>query len=306
MNITRHLYLSTALRAPDDEGGAAPTDPAGDQPAPEVVAATDPPAAEVPAPEAADPPAPPAPAIPPPTMVPLRVLQQRVGEETTRRQTEERRRAEAEQRAVDLQAIIERMQAGQQPPAADPAQPTPPPAARPAAPQPDLKEAVRQALSEQEVSRSINDVIQKGVQEFTQAQWDEKANVLAALGAASPEFVQDVIAVDPANAHRIIFSLAEDPGKAADLASMNVRQRTAELTRMSMAEQAKNPTPAAPAAPAAPAKPAVPVSRAPAPTTVPRAHAEPGEIDPTTPEGNDKMSDKDFEKWYKQKYYKTA
>jgi hypothetical protein len=141
-------------------------------------------------------------------------------------------------------------------------------------------------------------VVSKGVQEFTAAEWQEKSEILAALGAATPEFVQDVIAVDPTNAHRIIFALANDPSKAADLASMNVRQRTAELTRMSMAEQAKNP-PAAKTEPA-PTVVKTTVSKAPAPTTVPRAHAEGGEIDPTTPDGNDKMSDEQWGKWFKE------
>jgi hypothetical protein len=178
------------------------------------------------------------------------------------------------------------------------------PAPRVAAPveQPDIAEAVRREVDSREVTKSINNVIGKGVAEYTQAQWDEKSNILAALGAATPEFVQDVIAVDPANAHRIIFALAEDPGKAADLASMNVRQRTAELTRMSMAEQVKNP-PAAKIEPAAPAAPKTPVSKAPAPTAVTRTNADVGEVDPTTPEGNEKMSDQQFEKWYKDKYY---
>jgi hypothetical protein len=302
MNITRHLYLSTAVRAPD-EPAADPVD----SPAPEpVVAAADAPAADPPAPQAELPLANPAPAPAPQTMVPLRVLQQRVGEESNKRQAIERRATEAETKAANLQAIIDRLQAERAAPdpAADPARAPVHPAPRPApVEQPDIAEAVRREVDSREVTRSINDVISKGVSEFTQAQWDEKSNILAALGAATPEFVQDVIAVDPANAHRIIFELANDPGKAADLASMNVRQRTAELTRMSMAEQAKNPPAAKVEAPTAPAASKTPVSRAPAPTAVTRTNADIGEVDPTTPEGNEKMSDQQFEKWYKDKYY---
>jgi hypothetical protein len=306
MNITRHLYLSTAVRAPDEPAAT----PVGDAPPPEVAevvteapAAVDPPA---PGPEPAPPPAP-APA--PQTMVPLRVLQQRVGEESNKRQAVERRATEAETKAANLQAIIDRLQAERQ--AAPGADPTPAPAPRAPAPveQPDIAEAVRREVDSREVTKSINDVIGKGVAEYTQAQWDEKSNILAALGAATPEFVQDVIAVDPANAHRIIFALAEDPGKAADLASMNVRQRTAELTRMSMAEQAKNP-PAAKIDPAPAPAPKTPVSKAPAPTAVTRTNADVGEVDPTTPEGDAKMSDAQWSAWFKEhgakKLFKTA
>src|ERR1700744_5237680 len=250
MNITRHLYLSTAVRAPDDERGAAEVVV---EPVLTEVAAADP-QAEVAAEVPADPE--PAPVAEPPkqTMVPLRVLQQRIGEESNKRQAIETRAREAEARAAEYQAIIERLQQSQQQadPAVDPTRTAAPRAIAPVE-QPNLEEAVRRVVDQREAAKSISDVIQRGVQDFTQAAWDEKANILGALGAASPEFVQDVIAVDPVNEHRIIFALAEDPGKAADLASMNVRQRTAELTRMSMAEQAKTPTnQAAPAADKAP------------------------------------------------------
>jgi hypothetical protein len=303
MNITRHLYLSTAVRAPDDPP-AAPDLAAGDPPTPivsvagaETSVSGDPPAAapEVEAPKPADPPS-----------IPMRVFQQRVGEETTRRQAEERRRTEAEQKAANLQAIIDRMQTEGRVPV-DPAVPPTAAPRTPVAPaaSANLEEAVRREVDQREVTRNISGVIEKGVQEFTQAQWDEKSNVLAALGAATPEFVQDVIAVDPANAHRILFQLAEDPGKAADLAAMDVRRRTAELTRMSMVEQAKNP-PAAKPETAASAAPKTPVSRAPAPVAIARTNADVGDVDWESPDGNAKITDAEFEKRYKAKYYKTA
>lgn len=298
MNITRHLCLATALRAPDDGVGTA--DPVIETVAPAEVAATDPPAAEAAPAEVVAVVPPPAPTIP------MSVFQRRVGEETSKRQAVERRATEAEARAAEYQAIIERMQAGQADPAADQTR-TVAPRAVPAQ-QPDLEEAVRRVVDQRETSRSISDVVQRGVSEFTEAQWNEKSAILASLGAASPEFVQDVIAVDSANAHRIIFALAEDPGKAADLASMPLRQRTAELTRMSMTEQAKTTTPAAGTAPAAPVKTAI--SKAPAPVALPRAHAEQAAVDPTTPEGDGKMTDEQWGKWFKaegaKKLFRTA
>lgn len=60
------------------------------------------------------------------------------------------------------------------------------------------------------------------------------------------------------------------------------------------------PKPAAAEAP----KPAL--SRAPAPKPAIAPHAAAPEVDPTTPEGNDKMDDKQWEAWYRAKYIKRT
>jgi hypothetical protein len=86
---------------------------------------------------------------------------------------------------------------------------------------------------------------------------------------------------------------------------MDPRRRTVELTRMSMATAA----PAADAKPApkpAPAAEVKPLSRAPTPKPAIAPHAAAPEVDPTTPEGNEKMSDAQFEAWYKSKYMKRT
>lgn len=273
-----------------------PAPPAPD-PAPEPVAAAP---AEPPAPDA--PPEPPAAPTPKaPAMVPLRVLQERVGEVTRKKDSEIEDLA---RRNREYEAILQRIQNGNPPaPAAD-ARPAPPAAAAPAPGDSTFEEAVNRTVTAREASRSISAMVTAGRNEFTAAEWNEKADVLGAVGAATPEFVMDVIAADPVNAHKIIFSLAQDPERAAALANMDIRQRTAELTRMSMAEQAKIPP--APTPPADPAAPRTQISRAPAPKPPIAPHAPAPDIDPTTSEGNDKMSDQQWEKWYKEKHYKKA
>lgn len=296
MNILRHLYLSTAMRAADDGGGSAPPDPV----VAEVVAV----APEIAAEPAAEPAPEPAPVVRAPTMVPLRILQERVGEETTKRQQFEQRATQAEQRAADLQAILDRMQTERP---ADPANPTPAPrapAAQPAATRsaagPEFDAAVRaQAQHDRFVADTV-DVRSAGEAKFPD--FVDTLHVLTAIGATTDDFLSDLLAVDKSGAHEILDKLAKDAEKAASLVRMEPRRRIAELTRMS---DALKPAAADPAAAAA--KPAAAAqSRAPAPKPVIVPQAATAEVDPTTPEGNDKMDDAQFEKWYKGKYYKTA
>lgn len=268
----------------------APAPAPAPEPAPEPapIAAEEPPAPE---PE-------PAPAPKTPATVPLRILQERVGEVTRKKDQDI---ADRDRKIAEYEAILARVQAD---PAAAPAAPRAAPAAAAPAPgEATFEEAVNRTVTQREAVKSINAMVAQGRNEFSAAEWNEKAEILGAVGAASPEFVMDVIAADPANAHKIIFQLAQDPERASALANMDIRQRTAELTRMSMAEQAKAPAAAAPAAPAAPA---TQVSRAPAPKPPIAPHAPAADIDPTTAEGNEKMSDQQFEKWYKEKYMKRA
>lgn len=220
-----------------------------------------------------------------PSMVPLRVLQERVGEETSKRQ-------QAERRATDLQAILDRMQRGDA---------TPAPVAPASAPDDqDIEARVEARVTQREATKSIGAVIQAGRSEFTATEWNEKAEILGAVGAASPEFVMDVIAAAGANAHKVLFSLAQEPERAADLAAMDIRSRTAELTRMSMSVD----KPAVVTEPVA--KPAASISKAPTPKPVIAPHAPVADVDPRTPAGNEKMDDKSWESWYRSTYMKRA
>ena len=229
-----------------------------------------------------------------PPKVPVRIMQERLGEVTRKKDAEIEAR---DRRIAEYEAILQRMQ---QPKPGEPERPRAAPA--PAAGEPNFEQAVQTAVTQREANRAISAMVSAGRAAFTPAEWNEKAEILGAVGAASPEFVMDVIAADPVNAHKIIFTLAQDPERAAELVNMDMRQRTAELTRMSMAEQAKTPSGEKPA-PEAP-KPAVSRAPAPKPAIAPRAAAV--EVDPTTPDGDAKMSDAEWEKWYKNKYMKRA
>lgn len=288
----RMMTSAFAYRLPLFQAPDTPAAGGGDPPAPEP-AAGDPPAAPAAgeAPPAGDPPAvedvdPPAPGGDDP---PARVhgntgrkpwYNVRISEES-----EARRRAERER--DDYKAMIERLQGG----AADP---NAPPAPRNPA---DDDARVTQRAAEIVAQQQIQTVISKGVEKFED--WDDRVEVLGSAGAASPEFVMDVISVDPDNAHAILHQLSEDPERAARLAKMNSRARTIELVKMSMSTKQPGAKPAA-AAPAAPVPPKS-VSRAPAPPPP----VEPGSS-PAVDWRSDKVSDADFSAGWEENQRKRA
>ncbi len=296
--LDKYLLSSVATMIPrmaESEGDPPPAD----VPADPVAQMADPPAADLPAD--------PAPAAPPATRADTpRWALERIGEETGRRQTAEQRAAEAERRAADLQAMIERLQ---QPPAAgDPPKAAAPPApARPAVDQ----DAVRQEAARLRFAEKLTDVSNAGANQYGQ-KWADAVAALNAYGANSEEFVASVIDIDAAKAHEIMFNIAQDGERAVALARMSPTKRAAEITRMIMAEaknadpKALDPKPADPKAAAEPAKAAPQISRAPAPKPVLQPQAPAKELDPTNPDDNEKMSDSEFERWYKGKYYKGA
>ena len=166
----------------------------------------------------------------------------------------EARRA-AEQRASDAEAMLERMQAGKDEP-------------KPAPNSPDFQSAVHREAARLRLAEDSTAIRDAGFKEFGQSFSDNLA-VLNAAGAVSDDIVMDLIAVDKANAHKILAQLANDPEKAAALASMDPRRRTAELTRISMAN---TPAPATPsAAPKAPLAEQVSKAPPPAPPVEPSA-----------------------------------
>lgn len=202
----------------------------------------------------------------------------RISEESeARRQAEERARA-----AEELAARLQRGDTNNPPntPANDA----------------DVETRARQIADERVNGDKIRSVISAGISNFTD--WDQKAEMLGAVGAASPAFVLDVVSVDPVNAHVILHQLADDPQKAAHLAKMDTRARTIELVKMSMAANAST------AAPAADTKPA------PQPKTVSKAPAPPPAIEPGSAPSidwrSDKASDADFSKGWEENARKRA
>lgn len=283
MNILRHLYLSTALRSPDEPVA----------PEPDVI---EPVAEVVPEPVAEIPPEPEPVVEPKPE--PLHGnkgqtpwFQRVIAEVRQEKQQERSAREAAEQRAADLQAIIERMQGGEKPEAVT----KPAPTSR-EAPQ-DFQAAVKAQAAKDRLYEDTMTVRSAGEGEFPD--FNQSLGILTAIGATSDDFVSDVLAVDKSAAHKILDKLAKDPEKAASLVGMDSRRRIAELTRMADAPK----TEVKPAVEAS--KPAA-VSRAPtpAPRLAPLAAAP--DIDPTTAEGNDKLDGEAWNKWYASKYLKKA
>ncbi len=299
MHVLKWSFADRIVRSPDDPA----VDPAAADPSAVAALAAEP-AALDPAPEpaadptpAADPAPQPAPAPrAEPKMVPLRVLQERVGEETTKRQAAEQRAQQAEERNRSFEEIVARLRSQQ--PAADPAvQPTPR-AAEPAATV--TEDAVRAEAQRQILERDLGEVSQTGLAKYGQ-DWVNAINALNSYGANSIDFVARVMDIDKSRTHEIMFDIAQDPERAVQLAKMTPTRQIAEITRMIMAKEA----PAQDPKPAAEPKPAISRAPAPAPRMAPAVASAP-EVDPTTPEGNDKLDDKAWEAWYKKTYLKRA
>jgi hypothetical protein len=286
--MMQKYLLSNVFRAPDDPVADPAVDPA-------VV--VDPAAVD---PAVADPPA--APVQPQPAMVPLRVMQERVGEETTKRQAAEEAARVAIERARSFEEITKRLQADPKatPPAADPT------ATRAPAPaDPQFQTAVQQEAARQRFNDDVQLVSESGLKTYG-AKWTEAITALNAYGANSEEFVSNVMDVDKSKTHDIMFQIAQDGELAVRLTKMAPTRRIAEITRMVMAQTAAaDPKPAVDAKPADP-KPAAALSRAPAPKPAIAPHAPAPDIDPRTPDGDAKMDDKEWEAWYKKTYMKRA
>lgn len=256
MDIVRK-YLLPVYQAPEPPAAIAvdPAPPPAADPAAAALA-VDPAGAPDPAP-AADPVVEPAPAAPvehgnkgkQPWFL------GRISEETSAKNAALERAAAAEQRARDAEALAARLQGGNPDPAAPPLPRQP---VTPAPGAPDFQTAVQQEAARQRLYDDSLAIKSAGITKFG-TDFKNTLSVLNAVGATTDDFVSTVIAVDKPNAHALLHSLAQDPERAASLASMNRDARIVELTRMSTmaAAPATAPTPAAPAARA--------VSRAPAP-----------------------------------------
>lgn len=279
MNLWKLLLLMNLPRAPGEASGGG-NDPVVD---PAVDPAADPavdPAAD---PAVADPAADPAVADPAPHGNKGKTpwWMNRINEETN-----------AKRKLADENATLKKMLEAKEP-VVDPAAPAPraAPAARS---DEDINQLVEQRASQKRLYDDTSDIRDMGLKEFPD--FGNTVQVLQALGATTDEFMADIVAVDKANAHKILDKLAKDPEKTASLVSMDPRRRTAELTRLSMAEGAK------PAAAAAPAVPAVAISKAPKPAASIAAAAGAAETDGL----GDEVDDATFSKNWDKKFLKRA
>ncbi len=198
-------------------------------------------------------------------------------------------RRQAETRASELQAMVDRQSRSPADPAAPPAPPR--------ADDTTVETRARQIAQDSINGDKIRSVISAGVAKFPD--WEQRAATLGAAGAATLDFVLDVVSVDPANAHEILHQLADDPERAAHLAKMDPRTRTIELVKMSLAAQG-----AAAPKPAEPAKPAVP------PKSVSKAPAPPPPVEPGASQAvdwrSDKATDADFSKGWDERQRERA
>jgi hypothetical protein len=279
--LTHHL--TNFLRSPDE--------PAAAEPVVETVEAVAAEAAPEPAAEpAAEPIAEPAPA-PKSDGVPRWALE-RIGEETSKRQAAEEQSRQQSARVREYEEIVKRLQA-------DP-KATPPAAEQRPAPAAD-QSAVEQEAARIVFQRDMQSVSNAGATQYGQG-WTDAVAALNACGANSVDFVANVMEIDQAKAHEIMFQIAQDPAKAASLAKMTPTRRIAEITRMTMAQADPKPEVKTDPKPEVKteAKPAISKAPAPAPRLAPLAPAP--EIDPRTPEGNEKMTDSEWQVWYNKTY----
>ena len=280
MNVTRHFFAFP--RSPDDP--AADPAPVVADPAADPAAAVEPAVSDPVEPDPAPAPVADAPAMPAWAL-------ERIGEETNKRRAAEEMAQQNAARVREYEEIVKRLQTDPKAPV-DPAKPAP----RTDAPSPSVQQEAANIVFQRDVAT----ISENGGKAFG-AKWNEAVSRLNAFGANSNEFVADVMAIDQARAHEIMFDISQDGEKAVALARMAPARRIAEITRMAMTKAASatdpKPEPKADPKPASDPKPAISKAPAPKPAIAPLAAAP--EVDPRTPEGNDKMSDAEFNDWWK-------
>jgi len=280
-------HVTNFLRSPDEPAAPEP-EPVLPLVAPEPVVAAEP----TPEPE---PTSEPAPAPQPDKTAPKWALE-RLGEETNKRQEAEERERQATERAKSFEEIVKRLQANPATtPAADPARAAPIERAQPSTEQLSVEQKAAQLVFQ----RDVETVSNNGAKAYG-AKWMDAVNALNAYGANSADFVGNVMAVDPAKAHEIMFQISQDPDKAVALVRMRPETRIAEITRMVMATAEQKPAPVV-----EPVKPTA-VSRAPAPKPALAPVASAPEVDPMTPEGDAKMDGEAWNQWYRAKYIRKT
>jgi hypothetical protein len=233
---------------------------------------------------------------PSPIIAELSQQRARRREAEERAQKSEERAAKAEREAAEANALADRLakgQAGDAPPLRQPVAVTVPAAA-------DVNLQAERIVFE----RDINTLKSRAFATFGEADFNASIASLAAVGAADDDFVKTVMDVDPENAHVILHELAQDDARALGIAKMNPIQRIKELTKMSIAQQAKatkepgdkgvEPNPA-------PGKPAARISAAPRPAPAIAASSSGKDLPRFADKKSDAEFDKDFDDWGKRR-----
>lgn len=164
---------------------------------------------------------------------------ERINEETNaKRRLQEQLDAEKREKE-DLRALLERAQSA---PKKDGEEITPiiPPASAPKpVPREQYESDVRAGVAAIKFADDTQAVLSAGTKDFTN--FKESLQILAAVGATDDEFIQNLLDVDKANAHKLLDNLAKDPDRTRELVNMNPNQRIAALTRLSVAQQTTKP-----------------------------------------------------------------
>jgi hypothetical protein len=148
-------------------------------------------------------------------------FQQRIDQLTKERREAERKAAEAEARAAALEAAR-----------ADATNDVPNPMS-PAEFQKAVEAAAELKMQQKAVQDRMEAWAEAGVKDFGVAEFNEKCNLVAAMGADErPEFMQ--LVTDPAvipDGHKVVMALADHPEEAQAIFSLPPVQMAARLTR---------------------------------------------------------------------------
>ena len=147
-------------------------------------------------------------------------------------------REAAEREAANTRQMLERLQRGDKAP----------PTSQATLPQDEVNRQAEIIANQRMFQNNVNDIIRAGYSAFGAKAFDDASTQLAQLGCATSDFINDVLAVDRGNAHKILNDLAADPDTAMQLARLDSRSRIAELTRRTVMAATKSTETKPPAA----------------------------------------------------------
>lgn len=150
--------------------------------------------------------------------------------------SERARRRQAEQEARDMREMLERLQRQQQQPKEGQQEQQPPKVQYEQQPSREaFQSEVRAEAARMKLAEDSGYILNQG--RAANPNFNETLGILNAVGFTTDEVVSDLIAVDKANAHKILEKIAKDPEQAVAYAKMDSRSRVAAFTRMAMTEQ---------------------------------------------------------------------
>lgn len=142
----------------------------------------------------------------------------------TREKHDARRQAEQLQREL---AVWKAMAEGKTPPEGSPAPAQPSPTVTPD----EVQRQARAIVEQERVQARTQSLIDAGVKELGQNEWNEKTTIVANLGATeNPAFMRAIVTVP--NGHKVVAQLADNPDSLPALLRMDPVEMAAELGRI--------------------------------------------------------------------------